>query len=212
MTHRVAVLANGLAGDERADKPSHGSPGQAVYAYAREDYDWWERELGRELRDGRFGENLTTSGLDVNGALIGERWRIGSTLLEVAAPRVPCVVFRNWLDEPRWVKRFTEAARPGAYLRVLELGELGVGDEVEVLHRLDGERDRGRVLPGLPRRREAPAPHPGGPRIRRAMGPGGRARPGRALVASRDLPRGRERAHAGDQRGEVTSGPCAAPW
>jgi len=135
VTHRVAVQINGLAGDERADKPNHGSPGQAVYAYAREDYDWWERELGRELRDGRFGENLTTSGLDVNGALLGERWRIGSALLEVTAPRVPCVVFRNWLDEPRWAKRFTEARRPGAYLRVLELGELGVGDEVEVVHR-----------------------------------------------------------------------------
>ncbi|MGI5270025.1 MOSC domain-containing protein [Nonomuraea sp. CA-218870] len=133
--HRVAVLADGLAGDERADKPSHGSPGQAVYAYAREDYDWWERELGRELRDGRFGENLTTSGLDVNGALLGERWRIGTALLEVTGPRVPCVVFRNWLDEPRWVRRFTEARRPGAYLKVLEPGELGAGDEVKVLHR-----------------------------------------------------------------------------
>ncbi|MDA0634665.1 MOSC domain-containing protein [Nonomuraea sp. MCN248] len=135
VTHRVAVLADGLAGDERADKPSHGSPGQAVYAYAREDYDWWERELGRELRDGRFGENLTTSGLEVNGALHGERWRIGTTFLEVTGPRTPCVVFRNWLDESRWVRRFTEAGRPGAYLKVLEPGQLGVGDEVEVVHR-----------------------------------------------------------------------------
>ena len=135
VTHRVPVHVNGLAGDQRADKENHGSPGQAVYAYAREDYDWWERELGRDLRDGRFGENLTTSGLDVNGALIGERWRIGTALLEVTGPRVPCVVFRNWLDEPGWVKRFTAAGRPGAYLKVLELGELGVGDEVEVVRR-----------------------------------------------------------------------------
>lgn len=135
VTHRVEVRPGGLAGDERADQRHHGSPGQAVYAYAREDYDWWERELGRELRDGRFGENLTTSGLDVNGALLGERWRIGTALLEVSAPRVPCVVFRNWLDEPGWVRRFTEAARPGAYLRVVEPGELGAGDEVEVAFR-----------------------------------------------------------------------------
>ncbi|MFG1702419.1 MOSC domain-containing protein [Nonomuraea sp. M3C6] len=135
VTHRVEVLANGLAGDERADKEHHGSLDHAVYSYAREDYDWWEGELGRELRDGRFGENLTTSGLDVNGALIGERWRVGSAVLEVSGPRVPCVVFRNWMDEPGWVKRFTEAGRPGAYLRVVELGELGVGDEVELVSR-----------------------------------------------------------------------------
>ncbi|MFC5825425.1 MOSC domain-containing protein [Nonomuraea insulae] len=133
--HRAEVRVNGLAGDERADIEHHGSTDQAVYSYAREDYDWWEGELGRELRDGRFGENLTTSGLDVNGALIGERWRVGSAVLEVTGPRIPCVVFRNWMDEPGWLKRFTAAARPGAYLRVVELGELGVGDEVEVLAR-----------------------------------------------------------------------------
>lgn len=133
--HRAEVRVNGLAGDERADMEHHGSTDQAVYSYAREDYDWWEGELGRELRDGRFGENLTTSGLDVNGALIGEQWRVGSAVLEVTGPRTPCVVFRNWMDEPGWLKRFTAAARPGAYLRVVELGELGVGDEVEVLAR-----------------------------------------------------------------------------
>ncbi|MCK2219899.1 MOSC domain-containing protein [Actinomadura sp. ATCC 31491] len=133
--HRVPVGVNGLSGDERADQKHHGSFEQAVYAYAREDYDWWEDQLGRELRDGRFGENLTTLGLDVNGAFIGERWRIGSAVLEVTGPRVPCVVFRNWMDEPGWVKRFTEAARPGAYLRVIEIGELGAGDEVAIVAR-----------------------------------------------------------------------------
>ncbi|MFI7707010.1 MOSC domain-containing protein [Nonomuraea sp. NPDC049480] len=132
---RVEVRPNGLAGDERADKENHGAPDHAVYSYAREDYDWWQAELGRELRDGRFGENLTTSGLDVNGAVIGERWRVGSAVLEVTGPRTPCVVFRNWMDEPGWVKRFTHAARPGAYLRVVELSELGAGDEVEIVSR-----------------------------------------------------------------------------
>ncbi|MEV0585972.1 MOSC domain-containing protein [Nonomuraea sp. NPDC050310] len=132
---RVAVRTGGLAGDERADLANHGKPTQAVYAYAREDYDWWEGEMARTLRDGQFGENLTTAGLDVNGAMLGERWRIGTAVVEVTAPRVPCVVFRNWLDERGWVKRFTAAGRPGAYLSVIEEGDLGVGDTVEIVHR-----------------------------------------------------------------------------
>ncbi|TQS30097.1 MOSC domain-containing protein [Microbispora sp. KK1-11] len=135
---RIAVRENGLAGDERADVANHGHPDQAVYAYAREDYDWWEPRMGRDLRDGQFGENLTTSGADVTGAVLGERWRVGTAVLEVTAPRVPCVVFRNWLDERGWVKRFTDANRTGAYFRVVEQGELGVGDEIEVLHRPSG--------------------------------------------------------------------------
>ncbi|QYC39755.1 6-N-hydroxylaminopurine resistance protein [Nonomuraea coxensis DSM 45129] len=132
---RVPVRPEGLAGDERADLKHHGSSDQAVYAYAREDYDWWQERLGRDLRNGRFGENLTTSGVDVNGAVIGERWRIGGTLLEVTGPRTPCVVFRNWMDEPGWVKRFTEAGRPGAYLRVVETGDVGAGDDVRIVAR-----------------------------------------------------------------------------
>lgn len=132
---RVEVRPGGLAGDERADLANHGSSDQAVYSYAREDYDWWEGELGRDLRNGRFGENLTTSGLDVSGAMLGERWRIGTAVLEVCGPRVPCVVFRNWLDEPGWVKRFTQAGRPGAYLKVVEPGDLGTGDAVEIVAR-----------------------------------------------------------------------------
>lgn len=133
--HRVEARPEGLAGDGRGDLVNHGGEGHAVYAYAREDYDWWEGELGRELRDGRFGENLTTEGLDVNGAMLGERWRVGSVVLEISGPRVPCVVFRNWMDEPGWVRRFTNAGRPGAYLKVVEAGDLGVGDGVRVLHR-----------------------------------------------------------------------------
>ncbi|GAA1272709.1 sulfurase [Planotetraspora silvatica] len=132
---RVAVHENGLAGDERADLVHHGHRDQAVYAYAREDHDWWQARLGRELGDGAFGENLTTSGADVTEALIGERWRIGTALLEVTAPRIPCVTFRGWMGESGWVRRFTQAARPGAYFRVVEQGELGAGDEIEVLVR-----------------------------------------------------------------------------
>lgn len=133
----VAVTASGLAGDEQADREHHGGRDQAVYAYAREELDWWSERLQRPLRDGVFGENLTTSGVEVSRALIGERWRIGTVLLEVTLPRTPCGVFRAWLDESGWVKRFTAEARTGAYLRVLEEGELAPGDSVVIEYRPD---------------------------------------------------------------------------
>ncbi|MFE8921240.1 MOSC domain-containing protein [Streptomyces rochei] len=128
--------ASGLAGDVVCDTHHHGGTDQAVYAVAREDLDDWERELGRPLPNGSFGENLTTAGVDVSGALIGERWRIGPGLvLEVTSGRIPCRTFQGHLGEKRWVKRFTEKAAPGAYLRVVEPGEIRAGDPVEVVHR-----------------------------------------------------------------------------
>jgi MOSC domain-containing protein YiiM len=130
--------AVGLAGDRVHDVRHHGGDDQAVYAYAREDLDDWAARLGRELPDGVFGENLTTSGLDVNGALIGERWRIGEqVLLEVSCPRIPCGTFQGWMGETGWIKRFTEEARPGGYLRVIEPGEIQAGDDITVEHRPD---------------------------------------------------------------------------
>jgi MOSC domain-containing protein YiiM len=132
---RVAVGFLGVHGDEQSDKQSHGGVEQAVYAYATEDLADWAANLGRDLAPGHFGENLSTRGVDVTGALIGEKWRIGTTVLQVSRPRIPCVVFQNWMTEPQWVKRFTQAGKPGAYLRVLTEGELGVGDEVVVLDR-----------------------------------------------------------------------------
>ncbi|HEX5567207.1 MAG TPA: MOSC domain-containing protein [Streptomyces sp.] len=130
------VGGSGLAGDVIGDLRHHGGDDQAVYAFAREDLDGWERELGRDLPDGSFGENLTTSGLDVNGALVGERWRIGpDVVLEVSCARTPCRTFAGWLGEARWMKRFTRAAAPGAYLRVVEPGEIRAGDRVEIVHR-----------------------------------------------------------------------------
>ncbi len=132
------VGASGVAGDEVCELRHHGGNDQAVYAMAREDLDDWERELGRTLRNGVFGENLTTSGVDVSGALIGERWRIGSSVvLEVTSGRIPCRTFQGHLGEQRWVKRFTEKGAPGAYLRVIEPGEVRVGAAVEILHRPD---------------------------------------------------------------------------
>lgn len=119
------IGASGLEGDEVCDLRHHGGDHQAVYAYAREDLEWWERELDRELPGGIFGENFTTSGVDVNGALLGERWRVGPELvLEVASARIPCRTFQGALDEKGWVKRFTQEARPGAYLRVVQEGSV----------------------------------------------------------------------------------------
>jgi MOSC domain-containing protein YiiM len=125
----------GFAGDTVADKVDHGGLEQAVYVYAREDLDWWTEQLGRELRNGRFGENLTTAGIDVSAALIGETWRVGTTVLQVTSPRVPCNTFKAWMDEEHWVKRFAAAGRPGAYLRVLTPGPVAAGDALEVVAR-----------------------------------------------------------------------------
>ncbi|MCT9081699.1 MOSC domain-containing protein [Streptomyces fulvoviolaceus] len=129
---------SGLAGDQVCDRRHHGGNDQAVYAVAREDLDDWERELGRPLANGAFGENLTPLGVDVSGAQIGERWRIGAELvLEVTCGRIPCHTFQEHVGEKRWVKRFTERGAPGAYLRVIEPGEIRAGDPVEVVHRPD---------------------------------------------------------------------------
>jgi MOSC domain-containing protein YiiM len=127
--------ATGVEGDQICDTRHHGGPDQAVYAYAREDLDWWSGVLGRELPGGAFGENLTTAGLDVNGARVGERWRIGdSTELEVCAPRIPCRTFAGWLGERGWIKRYTERALPGAYLRVVRPGRVRAGDSIQVVY------------------------------------------------------------------------------
>lgn len=130
------VAGSGVAGDEVCDIRHHGGNDQAVYAYAREDLDAWERLLGHPLTNGSFGENLTTYGLDVSGAKIGERWRVGpDLLLEVTSGRIPCQTFQGHLGETKWVRRFTQEGAPGAYLRVIEPGEIRGGDPIEVVHR-----------------------------------------------------------------------------
>lgn len=131
-------LGGGLVGDRVLDGGHHGGDEQAVYAYAREDLDEWGAVLGRDLAGGVFGENLTTGGLDVTGALIGERWRVGgAVVLEVTLPRIPCNTFAHWMDERGWIRRFTERAAPGAYLRVVEPGQIRAGDPVVVVDRPD---------------------------------------------------------------------------
>ena len=131
-------LGSGLVGDFIGDGKHHGGNDQAVYAFQREDLDEWERRLGRELPNGFFGENLTTVGLDVNDARIGERWRIGEeVVLQVTAPRIPCSTFRGWMAEKGWAKTFTAAGRPGAYLKVIASGIIKAGDPIEIIDRPD---------------------------------------------------------------------------
>jgi MOSC domain-containing protein YiiM len=129
---RVAARGVNLAGDDQADRSVHGGPDKAVYAYASEEIQLWESELHRDLGPAPFGENLTTAGLDVSGALVGERWRIGTALLEVVQPRLPCFKLGLRIGDPGFLKRFVRASRPGAYLRIVEAGELGAGDAIEV--------------------------------------------------------------------------------
>lgn len=139
-TGPVEVGVLGLVGDQVSDTRHHGGVDQAVYAYAREDLDFWEGELGREIRDGQFGENLTTEGLDLNEMEVGTRWQIGDALLEVALTRTPCNDFKGWMgesgyDNAVWVKRFTLAGRPGPYLRVLTPGTIAAGQDIDMVHR-----------------------------------------------------------------------------
>lgn len=132
---RVRVFDHHVDGDSILDVANHGGPDKAAYAYAREDAAWWASELGRDVPPGSFGENLSTSGLDVTGAVIGERWTIGSAVFEVSCPRIPCRTFAGFWDVPRLIKWFTEVGRPGAYLRIYAEGDVGAGDAIEVVHR-----------------------------------------------------------------------------
>jgi len=132
---RVAVRGVNLAGDDQADRLAHGGPDKAVYAYAVEDARWWEQEVGRPFAYAEFGENLTTEGIDVNGALVGERWAIGSAILEVSEPRVPCWRLGVRMNDPAFLRRFTAALRPGAYLRIVSEGDVGEEDAIRILDR-----------------------------------------------------------------------------
>ena len=127
-------LGSGVVGDFVGDERHHGGDHQAVYAYAREELDAWQEQLD----DGLFGENLTTVGLDVDGALVGERWRVGNdVVLEVAGPRIPCSTFASRMGEKGWVRRFTEVGNTGAYLAIVSPGTVRQGDPIEVVSRPD---------------------------------------------------------------------------
>ncbi|RNL78865.1 MOSC domain-containing protein [Nocardioides marmorisolisilvae] len=136
----VRITFTGVEGNAVADTVNHGDEYMRVYAYSVEDYAWWQAQLGRALEPGHFAEQLTTSGIDLNNALVGETWRVGTALLQIAHVRIPCLTFKGWMghsgyDAQAWVKRFVLAGRPGPYFRVLEEGVVEAGDAIEVVER-----------------------------------------------------------------------------
>ncbi len=132
---RVKLSGNSVEGDVQADRRFHGGPYKAVYSYTVEDYAWWEQELGRPLPPATFGENLTIEGISAVDALIGERWAVGSAVLAVTQPRQPCWKLAAKMGEPYFVRRFKNAGRAGAYLAIVQEGDVGAGDTVEVVSR-----------------------------------------------------------------------------
>ena len=137
VTGRVPVRGVNVDGDDQADRSVHGGPDKAVYAYAAEDIAWWSERRDEDLGPAPFGENLTTIGVDVSNARIGEQWAIGSTLLEVRQSRMPCFKLGLRIGDPRFVREFAQTDRPGAYLGILREGDVGAGDAVEIVHRPD---------------------------------------------------------------------------
>jgi MOSC domain-containing protein YiiM len=153
-------LGSGIVGDYIGDRKNHGGDGQALYVFQREVLDTWAERLGREVPNGYFGENLTTRGVDADGARIGERWRIGAeVVVQVTGPRVPCSTFRGWTGEKGWLKKFVRDRRPGTYLKIIEPGRISAGDPIEVIRRPDHDVtiaytfaaiiDSPELLPGL---------------------------------------------------------------
>lgn len=132
---RVAVGPLGLEGDEQHNRKHHGGPHQAVYAYATEDVSYWQAVLGRPMDATILGQNLTTAQVDVNAVVVGEQWRVGTTLLEATGPRIPCATLAKRVGKPSFVKRFAEEGRPGAYFRVLEEGTVEAGDAITLVGR-----------------------------------------------------------------------------
>ena len=135
----VALRGVNFAGDDQADRRAHGGPDKAVYAYGLVDYQFWADADGLPIEPGLFGENLTIDGLDVSNARIGERWQVGSVLLEVSQPRIPCYKLGMRLQDAAFPRRFATIGRPGAYLRIVREGVVSAGDSVEVVHRPEHE-------------------------------------------------------------------------
>ena len=135
---RVALEGVNFAGDDQADRTVHGGPDKAVYAYAQEDYEYWRVDEGVETAPGLFGENLTLLGLDLRDSMIGDQWHVGSTILEIVQPRLPCFKLGIRMDDPRFLKRFLSAGRVGAYLRVIREGDVGASDAIVVTRMPDG--------------------------------------------------------------------------
>jgi MOSC domain-containing protein YiiM len=132
---RVALRGVNFIGDDQADRTVHGGRDKAVYAYSREDYDYWRSEEGVDTSPGLFGENLTTDGVDLSGIIAGERWAVGSTVLEAAQPRLPCFKIGMRMSDAHFPRRFMMVGRMGAYFRIVKEGDIGASDIVHVTHR-----------------------------------------------------------------------------
>ena len=128
----VKVAKLGLEGDVIISKKHHGGPDQAIYVYGAADYDWWAKELEREISPGTFGDNLTISELESAQFNIGDYIHIGDLILQVTAPRIPCSTFAARMEDPQWVKKFRHAERPGMYCRVIREGFVKTGDPVTI--------------------------------------------------------------------------------
>lgn len=153
----VRATQEGIVGDTQVDRENHGGPDKAVYAYAAENYRHWERELGRALPYGQFGENLAASGMADDTVHIGDIFRIGEVEAQVTQPRVPCFKLGMRMEDPGFVARFHHSGRVGFYLRVLKEGMLRAGDAIERLHADPGQlniRDAMLALNKNPRQQE----------------------------------------------------------
>lgn len=137
VTGRIAARGLNLDGDDQADRVAHGGYDKAVYAYAIEDIAWWEQQVGQTIHYGVFGENVTTHGISVNEALVGERWEVGTTILEVSEPRIPCWRLGVRMEDKTFPRQFTQALRPGSYLRIIVEGDIGANDEINVIAKPD---------------------------------------------------------------------------
>jgi MOSC domain-containing protein YiiM len=153
----VALQGVNLDGDDQADRSVHGGADKAVYAYAEEDYQYWTSEEGIRTQHGLFGENLTVRGMELRRAVVGEQWRIGTTLLEVAQPRLPCFKLGLRMGDPRFPRRFLAVARAGAYLRIIEEGELRAGDSIDIVSRPNHGVTLGHMVEAVTDRRRAAA-------------------------------------------------------
>ncbi|MGI9227519.1 MAG: MOSC domain-containing protein [Gammaproteobacteria bacterium] len=137
VTGRISARGVNLEGDDQADRAAHGGYDKAIYAYSMEDIAWWEQQVDRTVMYGEFGENLTTQGIGVNDALVGERWEIGSTVLEISEPRIPCWRLGVRMNDKTFPRQFTQALRPGSYLRIITEGDIGAGDKINVISKPD---------------------------------------------------------------------------
>jgi MOSC domain-containing protein YiiM len=128
----VEIKSLGIQNDFICDQKNHGGPDQAIYVYGMSDYEWWSKELGKKLDAGTFGENLTVSELESGRFNIGDRLQVGSVILEVTAPRIPCATLAARMGDPQFVKKYRQAERPGLYCRVIQEGTVQIGNEVKI--------------------------------------------------------------------------------